>query len=112
MSEMPPVTLTVTVTGRQGVAGSSAIAREALDAESRAWVQSLSVEGDERVQALERLYDLLLRAARRESHDDRKASERSARPPGTGQHQPLRIRSSPTLRVIFCASSHSSKGRT
>ena len=69
MSEMAPVTLTVTVTGRQGVAGSSAIAREALDAESRAWVQSLSVEGDERVQAVERLYDLLLRAARREGQE-------------------------------------------
>jgi RNA polymerase sigma-70 factor (ECF subfamily) len=43
-------------------------AREALDPESRAWLESLHAAGDERVRALERLYELLLAAARREAH--------------------------------------------
>jgi RNA polymerase sigma-70 factor, ECF subfamily len=55
------------VTGPLSLTGSSAGPQGAgLDAESRAWLRSLRGEGDDRVLALERLYDLLLRAARRE----------------------------------------------
>jgi RNA polymerase sigma-70 factor (ECF subfamily) len=39
----------------------------ALDAESRGWLRGLRAHGDEREGALERLHDLLLRAARREA---------------------------------------------
>lgn len=39
----------------------------ALDAESSAWLRGLRALGDEREGALERLHDLLLRAARREA---------------------------------------------
>jgi RNA polymerase sigma-70 factor, ECF subfamily len=51
---------------RQGVPELSSAAR-ALDAESRAWLQSLRADGDERVRALSELHALLLRAARREA---------------------------------------------
>jgi hypothetical protein len=57
------------VKNRQSVPGSSATSQGALDAEPRAWVRSLRAEGDERVLALERLHDLLLRAARREGRE-------------------------------------------
>ena len=46
------------------VAGSDADARSPFDADSRAWLDSLQSEGRERDQAVERLHDLLLRAAR------------------------------------------------
>src|SRR5438094_452724 len=39
-----------------------------LDAESRSWVDGLSAPGPERARALERLHDLLLRAAHAEAH--------------------------------------------
>jgi RNA polymerase sigma-70 factor, ECF subfamily len=42
-------------------------AARAMDAESRAWLQRLRAEGDERVRAVGRLHALLLRAARREA---------------------------------------------
>ena len=41
---------------------------EALDAESRSWVDGLNAAGHEHGRALERLHDLLLRAARAEAH--------------------------------------------
>ena len=41
---------------------------ERLDGESRAWVEGLRATGGERAAALERLHDLLLRAARSEAH--------------------------------------------
>jgi RNA polymerase sigma-70 factor (ECF subfamily) len=43
-------------------------AREALDPESREWLESLRATGDEHVRALGRLHGLLLAAARREAH--------------------------------------------
>ena len=52
-------------------------------------------------------------ATRPEPDDDHESGEHRVGPRGSGgRHQPLRIRSSPTRRVIFWASSHSSKGRT
>jgi RNA polymerase sigma-70 factor, ECF subfamily len=42
--------------------------RQELDAESRAWIDGLQATGLERARALERLHDLLLRAARAEAH--------------------------------------------
>jgi RNA polymerase sigma-70 factor, ECF subfamily len=65
VSHIPSATLAA-VTGRHGLTGASAGPQGPLDAESGAWLRSLRAEGDERVLALERLYDLLLRAARRE----------------------------------------------
>jgi RNA polymerase sigma-70 factor, ECF subfamily len=65
MSHIPPAALAA-VTSQQSLTGPSATPQGALDAESRAWVRSLRAEGEERVLALERLYDLLLRAARRQ----------------------------------------------
>src|SRR5919201_6459470 len=50
--------------------------------------------------------------ARRDADDDCQAGRKGAKRQGAGMHQSLRIRSSPTRRVIFWASSHSSKGRT
>jgi RNA polymerase sigma-70 factor, ECF subfamily len=47
--------------------GTISLAR-GLDAESRAWVESLRAPGIERTGALERLHDLLLRAAHAETH--------------------------------------------
>src|ERR1700737_234201 len=68
MSHIPSATLTAG-TSQQSLTGSSATPQGAPDAESRAWLRSLRAEGDERVLALERLYDLLLRAARREGQE-------------------------------------------
>jgi RNA polymerase sigma-70 factor, ECF subfamily len=42
--------------------------RQELDVESRAWIDGLRATGVERARALERLHDLLLRAARAEAH--------------------------------------------
>ena len=47
--------------------GTISLAR-GLDAESRAWVEGLRAPGIERTGALERLHDLLLRAAHAETH--------------------------------------------
>ena len=47
--------------------GTTSLAR-GLDAESRAWVDRLRATGIERDRALERLHDLLLRAAHAEAH--------------------------------------------
>jgi RNA polymerase sigma-70 factor (ECF subfamily) len=41
---------------------------ETMDSESRDWIRGLRANGTERVRALERLHDLLLRAARSEAH--------------------------------------------
>lgn len=53
---------------RQNVSELFASAVGGLDAVSQAWIQSLGAEGAERARALERLYDMLLGAARREGH--------------------------------------------
>jgi RNA polymerase sigma-70 factor, ECF subfamily len=53
--------------GSQRASGRAAAQRR-LDGESRAWVDGLSAEGAERARALERLHDLLLRAALAEAH--------------------------------------------
>jgi RNA polymerase sigma-70 factor (ECF subfamily) len=45
----------------------SALPRE-LDVESRAWIDGLRATGAERARAVDRLHDLLLRAARAEAH--------------------------------------------
>jgi RNA polymerase sigma-70 factor, ECF subfamily len=42
--------------------------RQELDAESRAWIDGLLATGVERARALDRLHDLLLRAAHAEAH--------------------------------------------
>jgi RNA polymerase sigma-70 factor (ECF subfamily) len=42
--------------------------RQELDAESQAWIDGLRATGVERARALDRLHDLLLRAARAEAH--------------------------------------------
>jgi RNA polymerase sigma-70 factor (ECF subfamily) len=42
--------------------------RQELDAESQAWIDGLLATGVERARALDRLHDLLLRAARAEAH--------------------------------------------
>ena len=47
-----------------------------------------------------------------QTDDDEQAGRKGAGRRSAGVHQALRIRSSPTRRVTFCASSHSSKGRT
>src|SRR5438309_635671 len=47
-----------------------------------------------------------------ETDDDRHPGGETTRRRSAGVHQPLRIRSSPIRRVIFWASSHSSRGRT
>jgi RNA polymerase sigma-70 factor (ECF subfamily) len=46
--------------------------RQELDAESQAWIDTLRATGVERARALERLHDLLLRAARAEAHRRRR----------------------------------------
>jgi RNA polymerase sigma-70 factor, ECF subfamily len=46
--------------------------RRELDAESQAWIDTLRATGVERARALERLHDLLLRAARAEAHRRRR----------------------------------------
>src|SRR6202035_4236005 len=52
-----------------------------------------------------------VRPARRQRHHEHETGRYHTGPPSRA-HQLLRIRSSPTRRVIFCASIHSSKGRT
>ncbi len=66
MSGPGPATLTRVgdVEGETELAVSPSVA---LDAETTAWVRSLHAEGEQRVAAVARLHDLLLRAARREA---------------------------------------------
>jgi RNA polymerase sigma-70 factor, ECF subfamily len=53
---------------RVGERTRNAPARKELDADSRAWLDGLRATGVERTRALDRLHDLLLRAARAEAH--------------------------------------------
>src|SRR5437762_12099980 len=77
----------------------------------------LKVKSLEAEHPLARLFQQGGRIGRRgatctETDDDRQTSGETTRRRNAGVQLPLRIRSSPTRRVIFCASSHSSKGRT
>ena len=66
MSRLPSATLTAVRDG-PSVPETSPSPEGVLDAESRAWLWGLRAHGDDREGALERLHDLLLRAARREA---------------------------------------------
>lgn len=66
MSRSGSVTLT-RVADLEGAPGRPGSPGVGLDAESRSWLRGLRAEGEQRVRTVERLHDLLLRAARREA---------------------------------------------